>query len=251
MKNLLKGIFFTALVLSFLQGVATLFSDTEAATENYQAGSLEINLENYSSAGELFPHTPENCSFLVENTGTLPIKYEISLSFAGALKNKESITTPATSTLNPGQVDTVTLELLLSQGFSPTLKGESDLLEITVSATQVNAIGGFRDEKTLDIPIKVASPAPTFNILSPTTGATVSGKTLIQVEVTDAFGISGVYFTIDQDNQQFQLEDKGSNIYQFLWDSTTLSNGTHTLYFVAYDALNQSASDLVQIDVSN
>ena len=251
MKNLLKGIFFTALVLSFLQGVATLFSDTEAATENYQAGSLEINLESYSSAGELFPHTPENCSFLVENTGTLPIKYEISLSLAGNLKNKVNLTTPASTTLNPGQVDTVTLELLLSQGFSPTLKGESDLLEITVSATQLNAVGGFQDEKTLDIPIKVASPAPTFNILSPTAGATVSGNILTQIEITDAFGISGAYFTVDQDNQQIQLEDKGSNIYQLIWDSTAIPNGTHTLYFLAYDALNQSTSDLVQIDISN
>ncbi len=251
MKNLLKSIIIIALALSFLQGVATLFSDAEAATENYQAGSLEINLENYSNVGELYPHTPENCSFLVENTGTLPIKYEISLAFAGTLKNKVNVTTPTTATLNPGQVDTVTLELLLSQGFSPTLKGESDLLEITVSATQLNAVGGFRDEKTLDIPVTVASPAPTFSILSPTTGATVSGNMLAQVEITDAFGISGVYYTVDQDNQQIQLEDKGSNIYQLVWDSTALSNGPHTLYFVAYDALNQSASDLVQINVSN
>ena len=250
MKKLLKGILFIALALSLVQGVATVFSDTEAGFENYQAGSVSINLETYSPAGELYPGTPETYSFLVENTGTLPLQYEVGLSLKGDLKNKINIILPISSQVAPGQVDTVSLNLLLANGVDPTLKGKSDTLEITVSAKQLHAVGGFRDEQDLNIPLTVASPVPTFNILSPTSG-TVSGEILIQVETSDPFGVSGVYFTVDQDNQKIHLTNTGANNYELLWDTTNLSNGTHTLHIVVYDALNQIASDLVQLTISN
>jgi lysophospholipase L1-like esterase len=92
--------------------------------------------------------------------------------------------------------------------------------------------------------------APTVSITAPTNGATVSGSSVsVTASASDNVGVVGVQFKLDGAN--LSSEDTTSP-YSVTWDSTTASNGTHTLTAVARDAAgNTTTSTSVTVTVSN
>src|SRR5262249_39814098 len=73
---------------------------------------------------------------------------------------------------------------------------------------------------------------PTTSITSPANGATVSGTVNVTATASDNVGVTNVEFYIDSTL-------KGSDTtspYNFSWDTTTYSNGSHTIFSRAYDA---------------
>ncbi|MGH8707232.1 MAG: Ig-like domain-containing protein [Burkholderiales bacterium] len=90
---------------------------------------------------------------------------------------------------------------------------------------------------------------PTVSITSPASGAAVSGTISVTASASDDRGVAGVQFQLD--GVDGGAEDT-TTPYSVTWDTTTASDGSHTLAAVARDAAgNRTTSDPVTITVSN
>jgi len=92
--------------------------------------------------------------------------------------------------------------------------------------------------------------APTVSITAPTNGTTVSGTAVtVSANASDNVGVVGVQFKLDGAN--FGTEDTAGP-YTKTWDTTTVSNGSHTWTAVARDAAgNTTTSVAIAITVNN
>src|SRR5205809_7379213 len=90
---------------------------------------------------------------------------------------------------------------------------------------------------------------PTVSITSPVSGATVGGTTSVTASASDNVGVVGVQFLLDGAN--LGAEDTATP-YSMSWNTTTASNGSHTLSAVARDAAgNRTTSAPVTVTVAN
>ena len=89
---------------------------------------------------------------------------------------------------------------------------------------------------------------PVTSITAPLAGATVSGTTSVTASATDNVGVTKVEFYLDG---ALKFTDTTSP-YSWSWDTTTATNGSHSLTSKAYDAaLNVGTSTAVSVTVSN
>lgn len=89
---------------------------------------------------------------------------------------------------------------------------------------------------------------PTTSITSPASGATVSGTITVTASASDNVGVTKVEFYLDGALQSTDL----SAPYEWSWNTTTASNGSHSLTSKAFDAANNSGtSAAVTANVSN
>ena len=90
---------------------------------------------------------------------------------------------------------------------------------------------------------------PAVAISAPTNSAAVSGTFPVNATASDANGVAGVQFQLD--GAALQAEDTTSP-YSISWDTTTATNGSHTLTAVGRDvAGNIVTSSAVTVTVSN
>jgi hypothetical protein len=90
---------------------------------------------------------------------------------------------------------------------------------------------------------------PSVSLTSPAGGAILSGTVPVTAAASDDTGVAGVQFLLD--GQDLGAEDVGSP-YGVSWDTTTASEGPHTLTVVARDAAgNRSTSAPVSVTVLN
>jgi hypothetical protein len=93
------------------------------------------------------------------------------------------------------------------------------------------------------------STPPTVTIASPASGATVAGTITVNAAADDDVEVARVRFTLD--GGDLGAEDATAP-YTVDWDTTTVSDGSHTLTAVARDAAgNQATSGPVTVTVSN
>ena len=92
---------------------------------------------------------------------------------------------------------------------------------------------------------------PTVSITAPASGATVSGTAVtVSATASDNVGVAGVQFKLD-DATNLGAEDTTSP-YSVTWNTTTATNGSHTLTAVARDAAgNTTTSAGVSVTVNN
>ena len=89
---------------------------------------------------------------------------------------------------------------------------------------------------------------PVTSITAPLNGATVSATTTVTASATDNVGVTKVEFYLDG---ALKSTDTTSP-YSWSWDTTTATNGSHSLTSKAYDAaLNVGTSTTVNVTVSN
>ncbi len=90
---------------------------------------------------------------------------------------------------------------------------------------------------------------PTVSLTSPAAGSTVSGTITVSATASDNVGVVGVQFRLDGAG----LGTEGTTApYSVTWDTTTASNGSHTLTVVARDAAGNTATSApVTVTVSN
>ena len=84
---------------------------------------------------------------------------------------------------------------------------------------------------------------PSVTITNPSNGATVSGKTTLAASASDNVGISGVQFLVDGRG----VGSASSSPYSISWDSSSVTNGMHSLQAVATDT---SGNTNVSVQVS-
>jgi hypothetical protein len=90
---------------------------------------------------------------------------------------------------------------------------------------------------------------PTVSLSAPVSGATVSATTTVSATASDNVGVAGVQFTLD--NVNIGAEDTTAP-YAISWNTTSVTNGSHTLRAVARDAAgNKKTSASRTITVSN
>ena len=102
--------------------------------------------------------------------------------------------------------------------------------------------------------VTVANPVPdttppTVAVSAPAAGASVSSTTPVSANASDNVAVAGVQFTLDGAN--LGAEDTSAP-YSTSWNTTTASNGAHTLRAVARDAAgNTTTSAAVGVTVAN
>ncbi len=101
---------------------------------------------------------------------------------------------------------------------------------------------------TTSTPTPPAPTPPTVSITAPAANAIVSGTQSVTANASDAVAVSGVQFKVDGAN--FGNEDTTAP-YTTSLNTTTLSNGGHTISAVARNSNNQTATASVNVTVNN
>jgi chitodextrinase len=89
--------------------------------------------------------------------------------------------------------------------------------------------------------------SPTVNLTNPTNSSTVSGTVDLAATATDTAGISSVEFLVDGS----VVDTDTTSPYSYSWDSTTVSNGQHTIVAQATDTNGNTATSSVTVTVNN
>jgi hypothetical protein len=108
---------------------------------------------------------------------------------------------------------------------------------------------GQKGAASTAVSVTVSNPVlPSISITSPTAGS-VSGKVFINVNATSANGMSSVQFLID--STPLATVQGAGPTYTTTWDTTTLTNGSHTITAIATDQSNKTKSANVTVTISN
>ncbi len=122
----------------------------------------------------------------------------------------------------------------------------------TLMAVALDAAGNTTTSAGVTVNVSNTSPdttAPTVSITAPAQGSTVSGTISVSATASDNVGIAGVQFKLDGNN--LGAEDTSSP-YSVSWNTTTVSNGNHSVTAVARDAAgNQTTTAAVTVNVNN
>jgi hypothetical protein len=119
----------------------------------------------------------------------------------------------------------------------------------TLRAIARDAAGNTTTSASVTVTVANDVTAPTVSVSAPAGGATLSGTVNVSASASDNVGVAGVQFTLNGAN--LGTEDTTSP-YSVSWNTTTASNGSHTLRAVARDANgNTTTSAAVVITVSN
>jgi len=103
----------------------------------------------------------------------------------------------------------------------------------------------FWQHAVIDIVPAAADQPPSVSITSPQNGDVVGKIITIKANATDDKGITKVEFYIDN---ALKATDN-SQPYEWNWDTTKSSSGTHVLKARAYDTINQTAEHSIQVTV--
>ena len=118
----------------------------------------------------------------------------------------------------------------------------------TLTAVARDAAGNTRTSAAVAVTVDNGSP-PTVSVTAPAAGATVTGTTTVTATAADDRGIANVQFRLD--GADLGAPDTSAP-YSVSWDSTTATNGAHTLTAVARDTdANTTTSAAVGVTVSN
>lgn len=147
----------------------------------------------------------------------------------------------------------------LVKGFSGALIFLMLLSLIVVGTTPsaVDASAGLEVAKA-NIVVAAAKPAqpaaaktpPVIDVTAPTDEATLSEAVLIQANATDDNGIKRVEYSIDSADWTL-MSGAGGDLYEATWDSTTVTDGSHTITVRATDTRNSKAQDSITVTTNN
>ena len=119
----------------------------------------------------------------------------------------------------------------------------------TAYAWAKDAAGNISTSLSSSVNITIDTTPPTISITAPADKSTVSGTTSVTVTANDNVGVTQVAFYLDGTTPLAATNVKPFN---YNWDTTTASNGAHTLTAKAYDAAgNVGTSSNITITVSN
>src|SRR5204862_352822 len=120
----------------------------------------------------------------------------------------------------------------------------------TLTARARDAAGNATTSAAVSVTVANADTTPpTVSITAPANGATVSGPVSVTATASDNVGVAGVQFFLD--GAALGAGDTSAP-YVVSWDTTTTTNGSHTLTARARDAAgNATTSAAVSITVAN
>jgi hypothetical protein len=139
----------------------------------------------------------------------------------------------------------------MATSHSQTLTGLSANTLYFFEAQSVDGSGNTVDSSILSFGTTNTTDTtpPTVSMTAPANGATVSGTVTVSANASDNVAVANVQFLLDGAN--LGSADSASP-YSVSWDTTTASNGSHTLSATATDTSGNSATaTAVTVTVSN
>jgi hypothetical protein len=120
----------------------------------------------------------------------------------------------------------------------------------SIAAVARDAAGNTRVSATVTVTLSNPdTTAPTASITAPSSGETVSATINVSANASDNMGVAGVQFRLD--GAALGAEDTTAP-FSVAWNTTTASEGAHTLTAVARDAAgNTGTSPSIPVTVSN
>ena len=120
----------------------------------------------------------------------------------------------------------------------------------TLTAVAKDAAGNTTTSVIVNVTVNNADTTPpTASITSPANNATVSGTMTVSATASDNVAMGSVQLQVDGANVG---STDTSSPYNFSWNTTSVSNGSHTLTTVAKDAAGNSATSAsVKVTVNN
>jgi len=167
--------------------------------------------------------------------GAQAVSYSAALSASGG-------STPYSWSLSGGQLpDGLSLNAGGTISGTPTVAGAFPFSVQVKDAAARSASANFS--------INIGSPSPAVAISSPASGATVSGTTTVSGTASDSVNITSVQVAVDSGSYSIA---SGTSNWSFSLNTSSLSNGSHTLTAKVTDAAGISASSSpVTITVNN
>ncbi len=184
--------------------------------------SIELDRNSLSFTGN------QEKTFNVRNSGAWTLDYQIS-------DDREWMSVSPESGSSTGEWDEITVTVNAS-GLSV---GEYSGL---VSVSSNNADNSPR---TLTVHLTIEDEPPSVSITSPQNGALVSRIVTVSANASDDVGIKKVEFYIDNGLKATDT----SSPYEWSWDTTLYSSGAHTVKAKAYDTIDQTAEDSIEVIV--
>jgi len=118
-----------------------------------------------------------------------------------------------------------------------------------VSAAARDVLGLTYESADVTVTVFNDLTPPVVAIASPAAGASVSGNVAVAATASDNVAVAGVRFTLD--GAPLGAEDTSSP-YGVMWNTTSASDGTHTLAAIARDAAgNVTTATAVTVTVDN
>ena len=114
---------------------------------------------------------------------------------------------------------------------------------------QVKAGSHFPPPVTNDVDVSatIDKDPPSVTITNPTGGSTVFGSIDVDASATDDVGVIRVEFFVDG-----SLVNTDTNApFGFVLDTTTLTDGSHTILARAFDAEGKTGTDTITVNVNN
>ncbi|HYR90318.1 MAG TPA: Ig-like domain-containing protein, partial [Terriglobia bacterium] len=119
----------------------------------------------------------------------------------------------------------------------------------TLTAVARDTSGNQTTSSPLTVTVFNDSTPPTVTITSPASSSTVGGTVNVTADASDNVAVAGVLFKLD--GVELGAEDTTAP-YSASWNTTTATNGSHTLTAVARDgSTNQTTSSPVTVTVFN
>jgi subtilisin family serine protease len=117
----------------------------------------------------------------------------------------------------------------------------------TIYAIATDTVGNTRTSSVVNV--TVDNTGPIVSMSEPANGGLVTGTLTVSANATDNVSVARVEFY--RDNQVLLTTDTSSP-FSFSWDSTSVTNGAHTLYAIAEDSAgNRTTSSVINITVDN
>ncbi|HEX5164595.1 MAG TPA: carbohydrate-binding protein, partial [Thermomicrobiales bacterium] len=187
------------------------------------------------------------------------LAYRVNVPTAGNYAFALRVATPSSNRTIQLQLDGVNLG-------APVAIPDTDGYQNWATATAVRQLPAGQHElrlvfgstnvnlNSIDITAAANTP-PAVAIVTPANGATVNGTTTVALNASDAEDATGtlsVQVRIDSGIWQPAAWNAGTGRYQLSWDTTTASNGNHTIYARATDSSSAGAiEDAVTVNVNN
>ena len=121
----------------------------------------------------------------------------------------------------------------------------------TLTARARDAAGNIT---TSTVTVTVDNTKPTVSLAAPAGGVPVSSTVNLAATASDNDRVTQVQFFVDNNTTPLAIDtspDPTSGYYSVSWDTTTVTNGTHTLKAVAYDAAGNTTTSTVVVPVDN
>jgi hypothetical protein len=236
---------------------STTSSPFEGAVDTRKVpnGNRSLTAKAYDATGYVGSSSP--VSVTVNNVDLTPPSATIDAPVNGtAVSGTVTLSVSATDNVGVTKVD-----FLVDSALIGTVTGASPfgaLLNTTqlsngphsISAIAYDAAGNAGNAAPVSITINNADvTAPTVAVVSPASGATVSGTITVSVNALDNVGVTRVDYVVDS---VLTATSSGPSPFNSSVDTTKLSNGSHSILARAYDAAgNVGSSTPIPVTVNN